>query len=277
SNSSKGGGGFNEIRFEDKKGEEQIFVHGEKDLDIRIKNDRREWIGRDRHLIVKCDLLAAIDHDHHLTIKANEAIAVTGSQSFAVKGNGAEEFQANHSEQVTNSYYLKAMNVVIEGMTGLTIQVGASFITLSPAGIQIVGPMVLINSGGAALPGVPGVLVPPLPPAAAEIADNADPGSKDMTYKTQRAAMSSSQQAAANAPSHDPHADDNSQKKSWIGIKLEDDEGKPVPGEKYRITLPDGTTLAEGTLDETGSARVAGIDPGSCKVTFPELDKWEPK
>ncbi len=43
--SSKGGGGFNEIRFEDKKGGEQVFVHGEKDIDIRVKNDRREWIG----------------------------------------------------------------------------------------------------------------------------------------------------------------------------------------------------------------------------------------
>ncbi|MCY7344958.1 MAG: type VI secretion system tip protein VgrG, partial [Pyrinomonadaceae bacterium] len=36
SNSSKGGGGFNEFRFEDKKGSEQIFTHGEKDQDIRI-------------------------------------------------------------------------------------------------------------------------------------------------------------------------------------------------------------------------------------------------
>ena len=45
SNSSKGGAGFNELRFEDKKGEEQIFIHGEKNQDIRIKNDCFEWIG----------------------------------------------------------------------------------------------------------------------------------------------------------------------------------------------------------------------------------------
>ncbi|HEV2762661.1 MAG TPA: type VI secretion system tip protein VgrG, partial [Pyrinomonadaceae bacterium] len=41
--SSKGGGGFNEIRFEDLKGKEQIFVHAEKDEDKRVKNDRKEW------------------------------------------------------------------------------------------------------------------------------------------------------------------------------------------------------------------------------------------
>ena len=47
SNSSKGGGGFNEIRFEDKKSQEQIFIHGEKNQDIRIKHDVYEWVGND--------------------------------------------------------------------------------------------------------------------------------------------------------------------------------------------------------------------------------------
>jgi type VI secretion system secreted protein VgrG len=53
SNSSKGGGGFNEFRIEDKKGDEQIFIHAEKDLDIRVKNDKKEIIKRDRHIIVE--------------------------------------------------------------------------------------------------------------------------------------------------------------------------------------------------------------------------------
>jgi hypothetical protein len=44
----------------------------------------------------------------------------------------------------------------------------------------------------------------------------------------------------------------------------------------YRITLPDGS-VAEGTLDENGFARVEGIVPGTCQITFPSLDKeaWE--
>ena len=41
-----------------------------------------------------------------------------------------------------------------------------------------------------------------------------------------------------------------------------------MPGERYRIMLPDGTTVAEGALDEKGFARVEGIDAGMCKVTF---------
>ena len=47
--SSKGGGGFNELRFEDKKGEEQVFVHAERNMDIRVKSSRFENIGGARH------------------------------------------------------------------------------------------------------------------------------------------------------------------------------------------------------------------------------------
>ena len=44
--SSKGGDGFNELRFEDKKGQEQVFIHGQKDLDVRIQRTRKESSGR---------------------------------------------------------------------------------------------------------------------------------------------------------------------------------------------------------------------------------------
>ena len=47
SNSSKGGQGFNEFRFEDKKGSEQVFLHAEKDQDIRVK-DGHQGVDRQR-------------------------------------------------------------------------------------------------------------------------------------------------------------------------------------------------------------------------------------
>ncbi len=288
--SSKGGGGFNEIRMEDKKGEEQLFFHAEKDLDLRVKNDRREWIGRDTHLIVKRDQKELIERDeqvvikrdrveeigrdHHLKIKGKEAIEITGAQSIAVKGNVTEEISGNHTEKTTGNIYLKGMQVVIEASVGLTINVGGNFITINPAGIQMNGmPMLMINSGGAALPGVPGMLVSPTAPAEADIADNADPGDKAATYKQQWQAKSASEQAAANAASHDPNSEENKEKKAKIEIEVVNEDGKPVPGLGYRVTLPDGQTLAEGTLDEKGYAKITGLDPGNCKVTFPDLDK----
>jgi hypothetical protein len=67
-------------------------------------------------------------------------------------------------------------------------------------------------------------------------------------------------------------------KKSWIEIELLDQQGKPVPNEEYQIELPDGSTV-DGNLDGMGLARVDGIDPGTCKITFPNLDKriWRRK
>jgi hypothetical protein len=59
---------------------------------------------------------------------------------------------------------------------------------------------------------------------------------------------------------------------------LVDQQGRPVPNEEYQIELPDGSTV-DGHLDGAGLARVDGIDPGICKITFPNLDKrtWRRK
>ena len=87
SNSSKGGDGFNELRFEDKKGSEQIFIHGEKDSDVRIKNDSKEWVGNERHLIVVKDQLEKVEGDKHSTIKGNLLIKIEGDHAESTKGD----------------------------------------------------------------------------------------------------------------------------------------------------------------------------------------------
>lgn len=73
-----------------------------------------------------------------------------------------------------------------------------------------------------------------------------------------------------------PAKTEEPKKKTWIEIMLVDMEGKPVSGARYRITAPTGE-ITEGTLNEFGQAGVYQIDPGNCKVTFPDLDEeaWE--
>lgn len=64
--------------------------------------------------------------------------------------------------------------------------------------------------------------------------------------------------------------------KTWIEIELIGEDGKPIPEASYQILLPDGASR-DGKLDQSGCARVDGIDPGTCVVTFPELDRdaWQ--
>ena len=304
SNSSPGSGGFNELRFEDKKGNEQIFIHAEKDQDIRVKNDERHWVGRDRshsiqrdemiqigrdqHLNISRDEVIQIGRDRHETISGKEAISITGSKSEAVKGDVNEQFSGNQSTQITQNLYLKAMQIVMEAQMGICFKVGSNFINIQPTGITIVGmPMTMINSGGSPLSGSPGSLVSPINPAAAAVADDAVAGLMGMgamisgaiTPVTLSSIAAGSYKPDPDAPSHDPNSPDNKDKTHWIEIQLLDENGKGVPGERYAVTLPDGSTIADGTLDDKGFARVDNIDPGTCKVTFPNLDKeaWDPK
>ena len=51
-NSTKGGKGYNELRFDDTKDKEQVYIHSQKDMDVRVRNDYSERIYGNRHEIV---------------------------------------------------------------------------------------------------------------------------------------------------------------------------------------------------------------------------------
>jgi type VI secretion system secreted protein VgrG len=294
--SSKGGGGFNEIRFEDKKDNEQIFVNGQKDLDVNIGNDRRETIGRDRHLIVKRDRTEQVDRDYgiltkrdyihnigrdvHEDVSGKAAHHVGASYSLAVDGDAALKFGGNVSQSVGSNLSVKAgTNIVLDAGVGLTIKGPGGHITIDASGVTIVGTLVKINSGGSPFSASSPTIVSPLKAAEALLADTSVPGG--MSYKTQIAGMSPALLAiltGANAITHDEDSEDNKKKTHWVEIALENPDGTPAAGAAYQITLPDGS-VASGSLDEKGLARVEGIDPGQVQITFTELDKeaWEPK
>jgi type VI secretion system secreted protein VgrG len=151
SNSSKGGNGFNEFRFEDKKGSEQIFIHAEKNQDIRVKNDCMETIMHDRHLIVENDQYEKVKKDKHLQVTGDHNEKVDGTKSRKVGADLQEKVGSNYALEAGMGVHIKAgMSAVIEAGTSVTMKVGGNFVNISPAGVTISGTMVLINSGGAA-------------------------------------------------------------------------------------------------------------------------------
>ncbi|MFI5382149.1 MAG: type VI secretion system Vgr family protein, partial [Tepidisphaerales bacterium] len=174
---------LNEIRFEDKKDSEHLFMQAQKDMHLRVKNDRSEWVGNDRSLTVDRDRIERIKRDEnvvidrdriehikrdvHLTADGKSAMQVTGSHSLEVKGTVAEKFGSDHSEQTTGQITLKAMNIVLDAGSQISLKVGGNFISIGPSGVTIVGTMVLINSGGASGAGVICNLVSPASPLPA--------------------------------------------------------------------------------------------------------------
>jgi type VI secretion system secreted protein VgrG len=163
--SSKGGGGFNEFSIEDKKGEEKVFIHGEKDQTIHIKNDCDETIGNDRHLTVKNDQIELIennrteevkaDHtekigkDRKLDVVGKEIKTVESSLSLTVTGDVTEVFKANHSMDVTGDIEVTGTNISIEATSEITLTVAGSSIKIDASGITIdTSGMAEIKAGG---------------------------------------------------------------------------------------------------------------------------------
>jgi len=119
--------------------------------------------------------------------------------------------------------------------------------------------------------GKAGKAVSPAAPTKPEDADIDDPGKVD-EIKAEQTKTKSGKYGSEKVK---PYKADE-EKTSWIEIEMVDEEDEPVTGERYKITLPDDS-VAQGSLDNKGFARIEGIDPGTCKITFPELDKdaWE--
>ena len=62
--------------------------------------------------------------------------------------------------------------------------------------------------------------------------------------------------------------------KTWVEVRLVDQNDVPVPDARCQVQLPDGSIM-EGSLDSMGAVRFDSIVAGTCKVTFPEIHSTE--
>ena len=102
SRSSKGGSGANanELRFEDKKGAEQVYIHAEKNQDIEVENDESLSVGHDRTKTVDHDETTHVKHDRTETVGNNETISIGVNRGESVGSNETIAIGANRSETV---------------------------------------------------------------------------------------------------------------------------------------------------------------------------------
>ncbi|MFO0838744.1 MAG: type VI secretion system tip protein TssI/VgrG [Phycisphaerae bacterium] len=266
-NSSKGGGGTNEIMFEDLKDSEKVLIFAQKDLHLRVTNDKVENVDHNRHVTVKEQSFELVKQKKHSEIKLDLNEKIGGKHSHETTGDYGLKVGGNHSNETSQNLYLKGgQNVVIESGMGLTLKVGGNFIKIDASGISIQGTLTKINAGGAAGSGSPVSLV--APDATIE-ADTATPGA-DTTYNAQAITPEALQvESKAFQAAQPPEAVEKLE--SWVEIEMIDEEGQPWRGEYYEITRPDGKVV-KGYLNQQGQAHVWLPKNEQVQVSFPKLD-----
>lgn len=156
----------NEVRFNDKDLQLLFYTGGRHDT--YVKKDDLTWVGGSQHTIVRGKQLSKVGSQH---------LSVVGSQNVKVDGSASLQAEANVVQKAGMTYAASAelvsisggASVCIEARALLTLKAGESFIAISPAGVQISGPIVGLNSGGSA---GSGANASPESPSAPEEADD---------------------------------------------------------------------------------------------------------
>lgn len=160
SNSSQGGGGFNEIRFEDKKDSEELFIQAQKDMLVKILNDRTETIDHDDTITVKNDRKLTVSEGNAtftvskgnatLTVsQGNETHSVQGTRSVTVNDAETHTNKANFSQDVSGNFTLQVTgDLTIKASGAVTIEAGTSLTVKSGTGLTAQAGTSLSLSGG---------------------------------------------------------------------------------------------------------------------------------
>jgi type VI secretion system secreted protein VgrG len=122
SRSSKGGGAanYNEIRFEDKKGSEEILIHAEKDMNTEVEHDRSVTVGNNE--------TKQIGAKQEITIGSSKTEQVGSDKSLTVGGSETRTVASGRSVTVGGDDSLKAVTVEITA-TSMTITAPSITIT----------------------------------------------------------------------------------------------------------------------------------------------------
>lgn len=149
SNTTMGGQGFNEIRFDDTKDKQQIFFHAERNCDTRVKNDDFETILGNQHLIVgdnkagkKFDRMEEVNRDQHTKIGRHQHEHIGGNYLLKVgyfengAGNMDVIVEKNHKMTVEGNDHLVVKESSLEKI-GKDKVINASSSILTDAGSGI--------------------------------------------------------------------------------------------------------------------------------------------
>ena len=154
-NSSKGGSGFNELRFEDKAGSEEIFIQAQKDMNVTVLNDLTTTVTNNRTTTVqkKDDSLVVDQGNRSIKVNTgNETHEVKGTRGLTITGNETHTNKADFTQSVTGNFTLKVSgNLSIEVSGSVSIKSGTSFDIQAGTALSSKAGTSLTNEAGTSL------------------------------------------------------------------------------------------------------------------------------
>ncbi|WP_034947190.1 type VI secretion system Vgr family protein [Erwinia oleae] len=108
----------NALRFEDKAGEEQLWLHAERNMDTEVENDETHDVGSNRTKIVGKDETSHIKQNRTRTVDGNETVTVGQDRSKTINGNETTTVQQNRTESVKGNETLTVEQNRDETITG---------------------------------------------------------------------------------------------------------------------------------------------------------------
>ena len=132
---------FNEFRFEDKKGSEQVFLHAEKNLDSEVEHDATHWVGHDEKTTIDHDRTEVVHHDETITVDNNRTETVHANETITIDKNRTETVHQNETVTIDrNRVHTVVVNEVLTVGAAREHTVGATeAITVGAARAVTVG------------------------------------------------------------------------------------------------------------------------------------------
>ena len=153
-NSSKGGDGFNELRFEDKAGEEEIYMHAQKDMNITVENDRTtEILNDETTTITKNRTVTIKEENESLTVeKGDRTVEISqGDESLTVgKGNRTIKVSTGNEDHTVQGNFSLTVNgdLTIDVKGKVTIKSGMDMLLDSGMKLTNKSGMDMTNDAG---------------------------------------------------------------------------------------------------------------------------------
>ncbi|MDX6916973.1 type VI secretion system tip protein VgrG [Pectobacterium carotovorum] len=112
------GAGFNELRFEDQAGQEEVFIHAQKDMNTVVLNNRSTGVGVDHAENVGRDQISVIGRHQILNVVENQGTEIQGAQKVIIGAGRETEVTMNEKLTVTGNITITSTGGNIELTTG---------------------------------------------------------------------------------------------------------------------------------------------------------------